>query len=554
MHLYATEEWTDEEAEVLRRYVTNLDGPVFALVNLPEIVKGALFARYSRSAKSLRRLFLDEFVADLDVSGDHSIDATVGLARAEQLYDRVFVEYGDDSVAQLGGVHLACEQTSNLLTKVLEWGRLMAYMEQSTRYIAYDLRLPTGRYRYHRDSSILESPLGARYVGEMDRMFDTYAELLPVMQGWFTRQLPKGPDDSDFAYRQAVRAKAFDSLRGLLPAAATSNVGIYGSGQAYEALLLRMRAHPLPEARAYAELMAAELRKVIPSFVKRVDRPDRGGAWSAYLARTARTMQDLADSLFGTDRTPGAPVARAAGAPQVTLLDADPDGEAKVVAAMVYPYTRLPEAETAARVRAMSDAERVGIMRAYTGERRNRRHRPGRALERTGYRFEILSDYGAFRDLQRHRMLTVEWQPLTPEHGYTLPEAVVAAGAADAFEAQMARSASLYHALAEHFGPDQAAYAVALAFRVRYVMQLNAREAMHVLELRTGAEGHPEYRRVCQSMHRLIRDQAGHRALAELMSFVDHREYEAGSLERLDGERRAELRRAAVSGTPEAQN
>src|SRR6202023_2621297 len=244
MILYATEEWTDDEAEILRRYVTNLDGPVFALVNLPEIVKGALFARYSRSAKSLRRLFLDEFVGDLDVSGDQSIDATVGLARAEQLYDRVFFEYGDDSVAQLGGVHLACEQTSNLLTKVLERGRLMAYMEQSTRYIAYDARLANGRYRYHRDPAILESPLGARYVGEMDRMFDTYAGLLPVMQGWFAKEFPRGPDVSDFAFRQSIRAKAFDTLRGLLPAAATSNLGIYGTGQAYEALLLRMRAHP----------------------------------------------------------------------------------------------------------------------------------------------------------------------------------------------------------------------------------------------------------------------------------------------------------------------
>src|SRR5881394_3166670 len=148
--LYAAETFSDTEAEILRRYVTNLDQPVFALVNLPEVVKGALFARYSRSAKSLRRLFLDEFVGELDISGDQTIDATVGLRRAEDLYDKVFFEYGDDSVAQLGGVHLACEQASNLLTKVLEWGRLMSYLEQSTRYIAYDQRLG-GRYRYYRD-------------------------------------------------------------------------------------------------------------------------------------------------------------------------------------------------------------------------------------------------------------------------------------------------------------------------------------------------------------------------------------------------------------------
>jgi thymidylate synthase ThyX len=543
MHPYATEEWTDDEAEILRRYVTNLDGPVFALVNLPEIVKGALFARYSRSAKSLRRLFLDEFVGDLDISGDHSIDATVGVARAEQLYDRVFVEYGDDSVAQLGGVHLACEQTSNLLTKVLEWGRLMAYMEQSTRYIAYDLRLANGRYRYYRDPLILDSPLGARYVGEMDRMFDTYAELLPVMQAWFAEQFPKGAGDSDFAYRQSIRAKAFDALRGLLPAAATSNVGIYGTGQAYEALLLRMRAHPLAEARAYAELMLAELRKVIPSFLKRVDLADRGGAWSAYLEKNQQTMQDLADALFGPPGQPDPAVPVATDRPQVTLLDWDPEGETKVVAAMLYPYTHLSETETEAQVGRMSPGERLDVIRKYTGERLNRRHRPGRALERTDYRFDVLSDYGAFRDLQRHRMLTIEWQNLTPAHGYTLPAAVVAAGAGEAFETQMIRSASLHDAIGERFGPAQASYAVGLAYRVRYVMQLNAREAMHMLELRTGPQGHPEYRRVCLAMHQLIGEQAGHRTLAALMSFVDYGDYEHGSLERLDGERRAEQRR-----------
>src|SRR5438477_5722257 len=182
---YVAERFTVDEEEILRRYFTNLDQPVFALVNLPEVVKGALFARYSRTAKSLRRLFLDEFVGELDTTGDVTVDATVGLKRAEELYNRVFFEYGDDSVAQLGGVHLACEQASNLLTKVLEWGRLMAYLEQSTRYISYDARLPNGRYRYYRDQVVLESAVGARYVGDMDRMFDTYAVLLPLMQAYF---------------------------------------------------------------------------------------------------------------------------------------------------------------------------------------------------------------------------------------------------------------------------------------------------------------------------------------------------------------------------------
>src|SRR6202789_1987591 len=325
MHAHVAEEFTDAEIAVLRRYFTNLEGPVFALVNLPEVVKGALFARYSRSSKSLRRLFLGEFVGDLDLSGDASIDAPVGLDRADELYQRIFVEYGDDSVAQLGGVHLACEQASNVLTKVLEWGRLMAYLEQSTRYIVYDSRLGTGHYRYYRDPDVLDSPLGARFVGDMDRMFDTYARLLPELQSWLVRRFPRQPDDSDFVHRQSIRAKALDALRGLLPAGALSNVGIYGTGQSYEMLLLRMRTHPLPEARQYASLMLEELRKVIPSFLQRVDRPDRGGAWSDYLVQTRHATGALVAELFPDLVSPADhPVGGPSGQASVTLLDFDP--------------------------------------------------------------------------------------------------------------------------------------------------------------------------------------------------------------------------------------
>ncbi len=528
------ETFTEDEQAVLRRYFTNLDRPVFALVNLPEVVKGALFARYSRSAKSLRRLFLDEFVVDLDMAGDLTVDATMGVARAEKLYDKVFLEYGDDSVAQLGGVHLACEQASNLLTKVLEWGRLMAYLEQSTRYVAYDMR-DNGRYRYVRDPAVVDSPFGARYVGAMDRMFDTYAKLVPQMQEWFAGRYPKEAGDSDFVYRQSVRAKAFDALRGILPAAALSNVGIYGTGQAYEMLLLRMRASALPEARAYAAMMLTELRKVIPSFLKRVDMPDRGGAWSAYLETNSGAMHSVAARLLGDEK----PESR----PAVTLVDFDPDAEDKLVAAMLYPYTDLPDDQILARVRTLGADEKLTVARAYAGERSNRRQRPGRALERIGYRFDVVSDYGAFRDLQRHRMLTIEWQALTPHHGFVRPEAVDEAGRRGAFDEAMERSAQLHGDLAGPF-PAQAGYAVALAYKVRYAMQLNARSAMHMLELRTGPQGHPEYRRVCQDMHRLIAEQAGHRVVAEMMTFVDHGTYD---LERLESERRAEARRSSSS-------
>lgn len=535
MTTYVAEDFTSHEADVLRRYFTNLDSPVFALVNLPEVVKGALFARYSRSPKSLRRLFLDEFVGELDISGDQTIDATIGLRRAEELYDKVFFEYGDDSVAQLGGVHLACEQASNVLTKVLEWGRLMSYLEQSTRYISYDARIG-GRYRFYRDPAILGSPLGTRYVGEMDRMFDTYAELVPQLTEFFREQFPKDPSDSDFVYRQAIRAKAFDSLRGLLPAASLSNVGIYGSGQAYEALLLRMRSHPLPEARTYADLMLHELRKVIPSFLKRVDLEDRGVAWSNYLAANRTAMDELAEELF----PPAATVAE--DAPLVTLLDYDPDAEIRMVTAMLYSHTHVPEAQVERTVRAMSAEERLRVVQAYCGDRTNRRHRPGRALERIDYRFDVLADYGAFRDLQRHRMLTIEWQELSPTHGFTRPEAIDLAGLTETFDGAMERSANLHDLLKPRF-PAQASYAVALAYKVRFVMQMNAREAVHLLELRSGPQGHPVYRAVAQEMHRLIADEAGHHAMAEMMRYVDHTP-EPG-LERLDAERRAEAKRAA---------
>jgi thymidylate synthase ThyX len=530
---YVPERFTDAEAATLRPYFTNLDGPVFALVNLPEVVKGALFARYSRSSKSLRRLFLDEFVGDLDLTGDLTVDATVGLERAEELYDRVFLEYGDDSVAQLGGVHLACEQASNLLTKVLEWGRLMAYLEQSTRYIPYDSRLE-GRYRYHRPPAVLESDLGLRYIADMDTTFDVYAESLPRLADWVRDTYPKQAGDSDFVYKQTIKAKSCDAVRGLLPAATLSNVGIYGTGQAFEALLLRMRAHPLPEARSYAELMLPELRKVIPSFLTRVDRPDRGLAWSAYLEETRTATEAVIHRVFGVED--------ADPRPAVVLTDFDPDGEDKVLAAICYPHLALPEDQVLGRVRRLGTDERVSILAAYVGDRSNRRHKPGRAFERTGYRFDVLCDYGAFRDLQRHRMLTIEWQALTPEHGYEVPEPVIAAGLTGEFEDAMERSSDLYDAIREQ-SPGDAAYAVALAYRIRFAMQMNAREAMHLLELRTTPQGHPAYRVVGQQMHRLIEEEAGHRAIAAAMTHVDHATYD---LERLESERAAALRRAAA--------
>jgi thymidylate synthase ThyX len=417
-----------------------------------------------------------------------------------------------------------------VLTKILEWGRLASYLEQSTRYVPYDSRVG-GRYRYYRDPQILTSSLGTRYVGDMDRLFDTYSELLAALTDHVRSTIPKDPADSDFVYRQATRAKALDAARGVLPAAASSNVGIYGSGQAFEQLVMRMRAHPLPEARSYAELVLHELRKVIPSFLRRVDVPDRGGAWTAYLETTRSDTAAVTDRLFGHEESTPAPA--------VTLVDWDPDGEDKLLAAAAYATTDLPEAQLLDRVKQLRHEDRVGLLRAYVGERTNRRHKPGRAFERIGYRFDILSDYGAFRDLQRHRLLTVEWQRLTPRHGYLRPDLVDAADRTAAFDGAMSRSAALFDTLDARFS-DQASYAVAMAYRIRFVLQCNAREAMHLLELRTAPQGHPSYRRIALDMHDLIAHQAGHRAVAEAMV---HLTTDAPDLERLEAERHAERRR-----------
>jgi thymidylate synthase ThyX len=320
-------------------------------------------------------------------------------------------------------------------------------------------------------------------------------------------------------------------------------VGIYGTGQAYEQLLLRMRAHPLREVRAYADLMLTELRKVIPAFLKRVDVPERGGAWSAYLEETRKETREVARRILGARpavRESVGPASPAALDDEVRLTDFDPDGEAKVVAAALYAVSDRSDAELLRLGRSMTADERGAVLAAYVGKRLNRRHRPGRAFERTSYRFDVLGDYGAFRDLQRHRLLTLEWQRLTPRHGHVVPDAIVEAGAGDDWDRALAASAELHDAIAAAGLPEVASYAVSMAYRLRFYMEMNAREAMHVIELRTTPQGHPSYRRICQKMHRLIGER--HPAIAAAMTFADH---SAVELERLEAERAAERRRAS---------
>jgi thymidylate synthase ThyX len=532
---YHHEEFTPEETSVLNRFVTNTDLPVFGLINLPEVVKGALFARYSRSAKSLRRLLLDEFINDED-TGIETLalniddDPMVAMRKAEELYKRVFFEYGDDSVAQLGGAHLACEQASNLLTKVLEWGRLAAYLEQSTRYIRYDAKLGDS-YRYFTPDEIVVSKHADRYRKHMEHVFDEYSSLVSEMIGVFEERHPRAESDSKMIYNATIRAKACDTVRGLLPVSTTSNVGIYATGQAYEMALVRMQASPLAEVRDYGQMMLAELRKIIPSFLTRVDLPNRGVRWSEYLEGVRDQLEVLASELHPPDDQ----------GPSVTLTDWDPDAETKIAAAALYAVSEMPDATLQKMAAAMSPAERAQIVAALVGDRKNRRHRPGRPMERTTYRFDVSCDIGAFRDLQRHRLMTLEWQKFSTRLGYDIPDEIEELGHAARWTAAMDSAGELYEAVRDDLGTDVAQYVVPFAYNVRFVMEMNPRQAFHLIELRSQPAGHPAYRRVAHDMHAAIREVAGHRLIADAMTFVDYSDVD---LERLESERRNEQKRS----------
>ncbi|MET0128910.1 MAG: FAD-dependent thymidylate synthase [Solirubrobacterales bacterium] len=502
---YPVETFTAAERAVLEPHFTNLDRPVFCLVNLPETVKGALFARYSRYPGTLRRLFCEEFADDLPEAG-RPFDGVEG-ERAAGLYERVFIGYGDDSIAQVGGAHVACEWASNVLTKILQRGRLAAYLEQSTRYIPYDRPVEgIGGYRYYSDAE-----LGPRYAAAMDELFAIYSRSLETVQAWAAERWPRDPEQPERAWQGSIRAKALDLLRGLLPASTLSHVGIYASGQAYEQLLLHLAASPLPEARAYGEMLLTELQHVIPSFVARVDRPDRGGDWVEHL-RERRQATERAVSRLGLDRRDGDP------APSVELVHVD-GAEDDLLAASLYESAGVAEDRIRGRIAALDPIERAELIGEPAGERRNRRHRPGRGWEAIRYRFEIVSDYGGFRDLQRHRMLTCQWQRLGPELGAGVPDEVREAGAGDEYERALELSRAEFDRLEQGGMPEAAPYALCLGYRIRYVLDLNAREAMHVCELRSGREGHPTYRAVAQAMHERI--SAVHPAVGAAMVHVD---------------------------------
>ena len=510
--------------EVLAPLITNTEGTVYAFTeNISPITAAAAMARLSRRGDDMRITLLDEFIGKADKDG--------------QLLRRVITAYGDDSVQQLAGQHIVVENASNLLTKKLEWGRLAAYLEQSTRYIYFDERDKNDRYKYYVPEEITGS-LRAEYVHAMDTIFAVYSDLVSRLTEYVRGTSTTSKKEQDAAWRAATKAQACDAIRPLLPVATKSTVGIFGSAQALENLIMDLRADDLSEARTTASNMLAESRKVSPVLFERADKPERGGATSAYYAETRQALQKLAaDSL--PNSLPGL-------SPSVTLSSFTPRNELDVIADMLYEYTDRPLQDIKTEVATWPYQKRIDVFEAYIGTRLNRRQRPGRALETMHYSWDLVCDYGIFRDLQRHRMVDdLEWQALTPRYGYEIPKLVEQAGLSDAYEKCFDVSLALYSKLQSAGLTNEAQYATLLGHKMRWKVTMNARELMHFIELRTAPQGHPGYRKLVGEMYEELK--AVHPVLASAMKFIN--KDEDPELTRLAAERYTQSKLSQLNQT-----
>ena len=537
------ENFTEEEKKLLSPFVSNLDKDVFVLRNLPEVVKGALFSKYSRSAKGLRRTLLDEFILKneggfaevVQLPERHSnssawTEQIVATKKAEEFYDRVLVGFGDDSVAELAGAHLAMENISIIATKVVEDARIgLSPLEKSTRYVYFDQKV-NGQYRFLREPALMASKFAEEYVQTCDFLFDTYTSLIPEISKYLREKMPKEEKMSERAYDSIIRAKTCDVLRGLLPASTLTNMGFFGNGRAYEYLITKMYADPLSEIRALAGSMQEELRTVIPAFVKRPDS-EYGKKMQLYISSVREEMEKYVSMLSDTDHSN-----TGADAVEVTLVDYDKEIEGAILAAVLYPYTSLSLEKLRERVATLSKEEVIRILRSYIGKRENRRHKPGRAFEESYYTFDICTNYGAYRDIHRHRVLTQQRQLLGCRLGYTLPHEITEAGCNKDFAEAMERAKNTWMDIAAVY-PKEAQYVVPLAYRIRWMMKMNIREAYHFCELRSAMQGHVDYRIVAQKIFEEIKKI--HPSLAESMTFVDMDIYE---FERLEAEKNLDKR------------
>ncbi len=521
------EEFSEHQVKVLEQFVTNTTGNVFVLRNLPEVIKGALFSRYSRSSLGLRSLLLKEFVlgeetAFCDIVGsskDSIADQFVAIKKAQNFYDRILDGYGDDSIGELGGAHLAIENISMLGAKVLEDCRIGGSpLEKSTRYIYFDQKV-NDEYLYYREPILMTSAFRDTYLSICDMLFETYSRLIPPTTELIEKQFPKSEEMSKAAYNAALRAKVLDCLRGLLPAGTLTNMGIFGNGRFWESLCHKMQCENLAEMQSVGKEAHGELSKVIPSFVRRSEASHHNHeTYTQFCASMCEQLKSVAEShqLPDCETKPG-----------VRLVDYDAEGVAKVAAGLLFAQGNHSLADLQKHCSRLSPEKLAEIFDAASSMRENRRHKSPRALEHAQFTFEIIGDFGCYRDLHRHRILTQERQLLSTDHGYFIPPELLDTPMEQEYRDAMDQAKEAYEAIAKEL-PEEAQYIVPMAYNVRWYFHINLRALQWLCELRSGAAGHPNYRHVAQEMAKQTIE-----AVPEFecfLKFVDYEGYELGRL------------------------
>lgn len=539
------ENFSDDEKKLLSSHFSNTDKFIFAIITPKQVDRGALMSRYSRTSKTMRRIFLDEFANNPN--------------RGEEFYKKVFLEYGDDSVAELGEAQVGIEGISNIAAKFIEDQRIgLSYLEKSSRYVSYDKKV-NGKYLFLNEKNIMNSEYCDLYIDSCNLDFETYSKNLEPLQKYlyqmdpinnhlfFDRNLKKevkydnlkNNDDFESAnriYKQTIKAKALDLLRSLLPASTLTNIGITGNGRAFEYLLSKSFASNLYEINQIGNELFNELNLILPSFVNRA-KNEYGKSLQNYIKNTKKSIHTLAvEHLKKIDLDKHLE--------NVKLIEFEDNtlAEINVAAAILYEHASGQSLKGIRDyIKSISSEERSQIIRSYTALRENRRHRPGRAFEMVEYIFELFTNYGIFRDLHRHRILTLERQLLTTNHGFDIPKEIVDFGIESEYKDCMYKSKEAYEFISKKF-PEEAQYVVNFAYRYPYFVKLNLREACHMIELRTLPQGHIDYRIVCQNMFNSIKNV--HPVLAEGLKFVDMNKYK---LERMSSEKRIESKRRELN-------
>jgi thymidylate synthase ThyX len=541
MNFNSVYDFSDREKSILDQHFSNTDKYVFAITTPRQVDRGALMSRYSRSDKTMRKIFLDEFVTNPN--------------RGKEFYSKILSEYGDDSVAELGEAQIAVEWISNIAAKKIEDQRIgLSYLEKSSRYIPFDHKV-SNMYKYYRDDRIIKSKYADQYIESCDHAFDVYSKSINLMQKFISEIEPiddfvyydsisksekpfhKLMNQQDIesgkkVYNSTVRSKTLDILRNLLPTATLTNLGITGNGRAFEYLLTRLYCSELNELKDLAHLMNSELNCVIPSFIKRVNEK-HGKSLQSFMINTNKEISKLTDKYLRNIQPDFSPV----GVRLIDYTDSK-DAEVKIVSAILYENAHGQSLHDIIKlVESFPQERRNEIILAYTKFRENRRHRPGRAFEMAEYLFEMFTNFGMFRDLHRHRILTIERQLLSTKHGYDIPNEIIDSGIDKDFKDCMYLSDNVYQNIAKTM-PIEAQYAVNFAYRYPYFIKINLRELYHMIELRTSAQGHPDYRYICQQIYKKINDI--HPILTKGMKFVNLNEYKLG---RFDTEKRKEMKR-----------